>query len=108
VLISKTNNSDEVNINLRNNPIQQVKEFCYLGNRNQATAADVKRRIALAKKAFSKSIIYLVIDTSNWKLVKSLLKLLYGVSYVTDVRHGQRRRKIRTIYKQWRCGCGGR
>jgi len=55
MLISKTNNNDEININLRNNPILQVKEFCYPGslvtNRNQATA-DIKRRIALAKQAF--------------------------------------------------------
>lgn len=32
MLISKTNNDNKVNINLRNKPIQQVNEFCCLGS----------------------------------------------------------------------------
>ncbi|KAF0771490.1 Uncharacterized protein FWK35_00016831 [Aphis craccivora] len=31
MLVSKINNNDEVNINLRKNPIQQVNEFCCIG-----------------------------------------------------------------------------
>lgn len=57
MLISKINNNDEININLRNNPIQ-VNKFYYLGilitNRNQAMA-DIKKRIALTKQAFLKN-----------------------------------------------------
>jgi len=32
MLVSKINNNDEVNINLRKNPIQQVNEFCCIGS----------------------------------------------------------------------------
>lgn len=53
-------------------------------------------------------VIGIVIGISNLELVKSLLKLLYGMDYVVDVGHGQWRRKIETVYKQWRCGCRGR
>jgi len=69
MLISKTNNKDEININLRNNPIQQVKIFCHpvslITNRNQSTA-DIKRRIALAKQAFLKK--YYIIRNRHLKL----------------------------------------
>lgn len=55
MLISKINNNDEVNDNLRKNPIQQVNEFCYLGslitNRNRSTV-DKKRKIAFSKQPF--------------------------------------------------------
>jgi len=69
MLLSKINNKDETHINLRNNPIQQVNEFCYLGslvtNSNQSTA-DIKRRIALAKQALLKK--YNIFNNRHLKL----------------------------------------
>uniref|UniRef100_A0A2S2QJ96 Reverse transcriptase domain-containing protein n=1 Tax=Sipha flava TaxID=143950 RepID=A0A2S2QJ96_9HEMI len=69
MLISKINSKNEVNIKLRNNHIQQVNEFCFLGslimNRNQVTA-DIKRRIALAKQVFLKK--YNIFSNRHLKL----------------------------------------
>lgn len=82
MLIIKININEEVNISLRNNPIQQVNEFCYLGslitNRNQSTA-DIKKRIALAKQAFLKKyniLIHIYILSNRYLTLETRKKFI--------------------------------
>lgn len=51
----KTKEKGKVNIKLKDDDLEQVENFCYLGSTitdDNKCITDIKRRIALAKQAF--------------------------------------------------------
>lgn len=89
MIVKKTSTiiNTEVNIQLGNTSIEQVKEFCYLGSvitHDNRTSIDIKKRITLAKQAFMKKYSLLTSKHLQLETRKRFIKtfvwsiLLYG------------------------------
>ncbi|KAI5720095.1 hypothetical protein M8J77_001812 [Diaphorina citri] len=74
-----TNEPEEVNITLRNNPLKQTKSFKYLGScitEDGKSLSDIKQRIGQAKAAFYKKISLFCSNNIDIELRKRLVKSL--------------------------------
>lgn len=87
IIRKESDTCGEAHIHLGPTPIQQVKEFCYLGSiisESNKTIIDIKRRIGMAKQAFMKKYSLLTskhfqIETRK-KFIKTFIWsiLIYG------------------------------
>ncbi|KAI5755057.1 hypothetical protein M8J77_013699 [Diaphorina citri] len=87
MVISKTDHNIIANVKIENEPIQQVKEFCYLGSlisQDNKSTREIRRRIVLAKQAFEKKKTILTNKNLSLSTRKKFIKtyiwsiLLYG------------------------------
>lgn len=76
-IISKDKTNKNINLHLNKTQLQQVQEFCYLGSTittDNKSTSDIKKRIALAKKAFENKKKLLINKSLNMDIRKRFIK----------------------------------
>lgn len=77
VISKRYDQSMTVNIKLKNETIEQVQEFCYLGSlitQENNSKKEIRRRIALAKHAFEKKRTLLTNKNLSIRIRKKLIR----------------------------------
>lgn len=110
MVISKMKNNRKITIQVRQEPVDQVNEFCYLGSlitRDNKSTKEIKKRIEMAKQAFEKKRTLLTNKnlsiTSRKKFIKTYIWsiLLYGCETWTMGVYEKRRLEAMEMW-MWR------